>query len=155
MVFPGGPEVKESACNAADAGDTFNPWVGRRKWQPIPVFLPGKFHGQRSLAGCNPCKVVCRGEPGDDWVRRLVETQLIRVISFWMKRIASTIKTQIFTRTHCVGFAMCFCLSQQAYLERPPVVWGLGEDWKWNQMDNTSTSSDSAIMVYGQHHLKG
>ena len=23
----------------------------RRKWQPIPVFLPGKFHGQRSLVG--------------------------------------------------------------------------------------------------------
>jgi len=22
----------------------------RRKWQPTPVFLPGKFHGQRSLA---------------------------------------------------------------------------------------------------------
>ena len=21
------------------------------KWQPIPVFLPGKSHGQRSLAG--------------------------------------------------------------------------------------------------------
>ena len=32
----------------------FNPWVGklswRRKWQPTPVFLPGKSHGQRSLA---------------------------------------------------------------------------------------------------------
>ena len=30
----------------------------RRKWQPIPVFLPGKFHGQRSLAGYSPwdCK---------------------------------------------------------------------------------------------------
>jgi len=26
----------------------------RRNWQPIPVFLPGKSHGQRSLAGCNP-----------------------------------------------------------------------------------------------------
>ena len=25
------------------------PW--RRKWQPIPVFLPGESHGQRSLAG--------------------------------------------------------------------------------------------------------
>ena len=25
------------------------PW--RKKWQPIPVFLPGKSHGQRSLAG--------------------------------------------------------------------------------------------------------
>ena len=23
----------------------------RRKWQPIPTFLPGKSHGQRSLAG--------------------------------------------------------------------------------------------------------
>ena len=32
------------------------PW--RREWQPTPVFLPGKFHGQRSLAGCSPwsCK---------------------------------------------------------------------------------------------------
>ena len=33
----------------------FNPWVGkipwRRKWQPIPIFLPGKSHAQRSLAG--------------------------------------------------------------------------------------------------------
>ena len=32
------------------------PW--RRKWQPNPVFLPGKFLGQRSLAGYSPgsCK---------------------------------------------------------------------------------------------------
>ena len=31
----------------------FNPWVEtipwRRKWQPTPVYLPGKYHGQRSL----------------------------------------------------------------------------------------------------------
>ena len=26
----------------------------RRKWQPSPVSLPGKSHGQRSPAGCNP-----------------------------------------------------------------------------------------------------
>jgi len=36
----------------------FDPWVGkipwRRAWQPIPVFLPGESHGQRSLAGCGP-----------------------------------------------------------------------------------------------------
>ena len=25
------------------------PW--RRAWQPTPVFWPGKFHGQKSLAG--------------------------------------------------------------------------------------------------------
>ena len=28
------------------------PW--RRAWQPTPVFLPGKSHGQRSLAGYSP-----------------------------------------------------------------------------------------------------
>ena len=28
------------------------PW--RRKWEPTPVFLPGKSHGQRSLAGYSP-----------------------------------------------------------------------------------------------------
>ena len=36
----------------------FDPWVGkilwRREWQPIPVFLPGESHGQRSLVGYSP-----------------------------------------------------------------------------------------------------
>jgi len=36
----------------------FDPWVGkipwRRKWQPIPVLLPGKFHGQRRLVDYHP-----------------------------------------------------------------------------------------------------
>ena len=36
-----------------------DPWVGKipcyRKWQPAPVFLPDKFHGQRrSLLGYTP-----------------------------------------------------------------------------------------------------
>ena len=33
----------------------FNPWVGKiswkRKWQPTPVFLPGKSHGWWNLVG--------------------------------------------------------------------------------------------------------
>ena len=33
----------------------FDPWVRkipwRRKWQPTPIFLPRKSHGQRSLVG--------------------------------------------------------------------------------------------------------
>ena len=32
----------------------FNPWVWRRKWQPTAVFLLGKFHAQRNLAGYSP-----------------------------------------------------------------------------------------------------
>ena len=58
-LHPGGPDGKESACNA---GDGYNPWVGkihwRRKWQPTSVFSPGELHGQRSLVDYSPwgCK---------------------------------------------------------------------------------------------------
>ena len=42
----------------------FDPWVEipcRKAWQPIPVFLPGESHGQRSLVGHSPwgCRVGC------------------------------------------------------------------------------------------------
>ena len=51
--FPDDLPGKESARNAGDIGDDRwfpkNPW--RRQWHPTPVFLPGKFHGQRSLVG--------------------------------------------------------------------------------------------------------
>ena len=46
---------------------TFDLWVRkiawRRKWQPTPVFLPRKSHGQRRLAGYSPwrCKRVRDG----------------------------------------------------------------------------------------------
>ena len=47
---------KESTCQCRS--HRFYLWVGKipwkRKWQPIPVFLPGKSHGQRSLVGYNP-----------------------------------------------------------------------------------------------------
>ena len=50
---------KESACQCRRCrGHGFDPWVRkipwRRKWQPTPIFLPGKSHGQRSLAGYSP-----------------------------------------------------------------------------------------------------
>ena len=36
----------------------FDPWVKRipwrREWLPIPVFMPGEFHGQMSLVGYSP-----------------------------------------------------------------------------------------------------
>ena len=43
--------LKNQPASAGDTRDGFDPWVGmilwRRKWQPTPVFLPGKSHGQR------------------------------------------------------------------------------------------------------------
>ena len=63
MGFPGGTSGKESTCQCRRLKrHGFSPWVGKipwsRKQQPTPVFLPGKFHGQRSLAGYSPwgCK---------------------------------------------------------------------------------------------------
>ena len=47
---------KEFACQAGDAGSIPGlgkiPW--KRKWQPSPVLLSGKSHGQRSLVGFSP-----------------------------------------------------------------------------------------------------
>ena len=40
----------------------------RRKWQPTPVFLPAKSHGQRSLAGYSP---QGRQRAGHDWATEL------------------------------------------------------------------------------------
>ena len=60
MGFPGGARGKESGCQCRRCKrHMFDSWVwkipwSRKKWQLAPVFLPGKFHGQRSLAGYSP-----------------------------------------------------------------------------------------------------
>ena len=57
IYFDSGAVVKNLPVNAEDGHERqrFDPWVGKiswsRKWQPTPVFLPGKSHGQRGLAG--------------------------------------------------------------------------------------------------------
>ena len=51
-------QVKNPPANAGDTGDSFEPWIRKipwkRKWQPAPVFLPGKSHGQQTLVGYSP-----------------------------------------------------------------------------------------------------
>ena len=53
--FPDGSSGKEPACQCRSR---FDPWVRkipwRRNWQPTPVFLSGRFHGQKSLVGYSP-----------------------------------------------------------------------------------------------------
>ena len=49
-------DSKDSVCNVGELG--FDPWVGKIRWRgerlPTSAFLPGGFHGQRSLAGFSP-----------------------------------------------------------------------------------------------------
>ena len=55
MGFPGGsmikytPAIQEMQKTWVQSLGQEDPW--NRKWQPTPLFLPGKFHGQRSLLG--------------------------------------------------------------------------------------------------------
>ena len=47
-----------NAGDVRDIGSGLDSWIGkipwRRAWQPTPVFLPGEFQRQRSLAGNSP-----------------------------------------------------------------------------------------------------
>ena len=55
---PGGASGKDYAYHCRRRKRYgFEPWVRKiprsRKWQPAPIFLPGNFHRQRSLASCS------------------------------------------------------------------------------------------------------
>ena len=60
----GVPQVAHTVKNCLQWGRSrFDPWIGkipcRREWPPALVFLPGKSHGQKKLAGYSPwgCRV--------------------------------------------------------------------------------------------------
>ena len=78
--FPWWLSSKESTCPCRRCG--FCPWIGktpqRRKWKPTLVFLPGKSHGRRSLAGYSPwgCKTV-----GHDLATKLTIRSLYTCVS--------------------------------------------------------------------------
>ena len=46
--------VKKSACNAGDPDSFPSLGIPLEKGMATPVFLPGKFHGQRNLVDYNP-----------------------------------------------------------------------------------------------------
>ena len=85
----------------------FDPWFGkipwRRKWQRFPVFLLGKSHGQRNLAGCSLHGVA----KSQTWLSMhththtcyLLEiTKQCTVQSFW-EDMGSTSRTQSLTKS--------------------------------------------------------
>ena len=65
MGFSDGTSGKEPACQCRRCQEMQVQFLGQedplgRAWQPIPVFLPGESHGQRSLAGYSPGVVKSR-----------------------------------------------------------------------------------------------
>ena len=77
MGLPGDSDGKESACNAGEP--SLNLGLGRSPGAenvPTPVFLPGEFHGQRSLAGYSPW-----GHKGSDTTEQRTHTDTQKLIS--------------------------------------------------------------------------
>ena len=70
-----------------------DPW--RREWQPTPVFLPGEFYGQRSLAGYNllSCKEL-------DMTEQIKHTQGQFYIKKKIHSLASFEKTEYLATSH-------------------------------------------------------
>ena len=81
------PAVQETQVRSLGQEDP----VGR-EWLPTPVFLPGEFHGQRSLVGYSPW-----GHKESDTAERLtlsLTTPLLRVVF-----MSSSIVCMIFLET--------------------------------------------------------
>ena len=75
--FPGGSDSTESAYNREDMGSI--PGLGRYPGEGngTPVFLPGQFHGHRSLADLTEKIGVQWLKSGNDWKG---QGQVIRVL---------------------------------------------------------------------------
>ena len=76
---------KESFCQCRRCRrHEFHPWVWkipwRKNWQSTPGFLSGKFHGQRSLAGCSAwgCKKSDNGVTEHAHHTHNLKTELIQ-----------------------------------------------------------------------------
>ena len=67
----------------------FDPWVWkvpwRKKWQSIPVSLPGKLHRQRRLVGYSP--KGCKMSDTTEWLKHYIH--LSRICKF--KEIENTL----------------------------------------------------------------
>ena len=61
--------LKNPPTDTGHVRSWFDAWIGKvswnKKWQPAPVFLPGKFHGKRSLVGDSSRS--CKESDMTDW----------------------------------------------------------------------------------------
>ena len=81
----------------------FDPWVRktpwRRKWQHTSVFLPGKSHGQRSLAGYHPwgCKKSDKTQPPNNNIKKLkIKRRKMLILKFTKETWRSKHRSCIF-----------------------------------------------------------
>ena len=144
--FPSGTVVKNLPVNAG-AKASFNlrvrnlPWS--RKWQPTPAFLPGKFHGQKSLVGYSPwgCQRV-----GHDWVTEYACSVYILLATLKMELVAVVIPS---ASSHFSVGAQKWCCNKWNWLcegRRKAQVWLHEKEWDY---DSSWTMSGSRETIWG------
>ena len=83
VSFPGGSDGKVFCLQRRRPG--FHPWVRkvpwRREWRPPPVFLPGEFQGQRSLASYSPWS--CRELDTTEQFTLVISALCINISALW------------------------------------------------------------------------
>ena len=133
---------KESSYQCRRCG--FDPWVGkipwRRKWQPTPVFLPGKSLGQRSLRGYSQgveksqkCKGVQRSQTWQTAIETYIRTVSNLSPSFLARR----------QRGLLVPFVSSACTQGQA---RPGSNYSLSVDWmEWDNWPSVVYTGNTYI----------
>ena len=112
-------------------------------WQPTPVLLPGKFHGQGSLVGCSPWgrkesdttewlhfhfSLSCIGEGNGDPLQcsclenprdggaRWAAVYGVAQSRTWLKRLSSSSSSRVVRRAFFFFF-LCFCLGSALRLK--------------------------------------
>ena len=72
-----------------------------RKMQPIPVFVPGKSHGQRSLAGYSPLGHRVR----HNWAHRHLTVLITIVLKYSLKSESLILIAPFFNSQDCVSYS--------------------------------------------------
>ena len=114
----------------------FNPWVGKipwsRKWQLTPVFLPGKFQGQRSLADYSPWGD--KESDMTDWLSThteiwYIDTDLSYLFQSTVDRhlgffnILTTVNTAAINTGMCISFQISIFILTDKYPEMEFLDW--------------------------------
>ena len=135
VYTPGGAIGKECTCqcrrHTRKCG--FDPWVGKipwsRKWQLTLVFLPGKYHGQRSQG-----------------YRGLQSWATVGLQRVWHHWVTEHVRARAYTHNKlCAGYFMIWAvLPHPSQLWCPVVLaWGLRD-----------AASDSFSEAVESHHLR-
>ena len=124
--FPGGSYGKVSARSVGEPG--FDPWVRkipwRRKQQPTPVLLPGKFHGWRSLLGYSPWGH--KESDTTEWLHFLFLTLTVKKKKVWLNSSCSYTSKWNYKRTWaCIGIWQCYKM-HPSLMSPPPLFFGGG-----------------------------